>query len=218
MIDTLLKKDLPRAYGLRRKNVRLTHWQTPSTFELGDKVACTRCKASGISPERYNCNERVMKIDVSDCTITVVEHEDYISQFNGTNFAEGGTCDYIMFDAETLRKVVFCELGCYSEKYVEKKQEKSHNQVRKSLMRFMKQECGRSFINQFEEKILIFGRRDPAVNPDNAPAPVRGDVRGNMQAFLTNPFSQPKFAVSSEVIEGVSVSFIIVNYPEPYIW
>lgn len=216
MIDTLLKTDLPRAYGLMRTNVRLTHRQASRTFELGDPVACTDCKRR--FPERENCNERVMKIDAGDCTITVVEHEAYISQFNGTQFGKGERCDFMMFDADRLRKVVFCDLGCYSEEHVEKKQRKSHKQMCDSLMRLMNRECGRSFINRFEEKVLIFGRRDRAVNPDNAPTPVRGNVRENMQAFLTNPFSKPKFAVSSEVVEGVSVSFIIVNYPEPYIW
>lgn len=218
MIETLLKDVLPRAYGLGRKNVQLSIWQATNIFELGDQVACKQCHRSGNFQVRNNCNEHVMKIVAHNITITIVEHEDYIKQFNGTQFGKGGTCDYMMFDAENHKKIVFCDLGCYSEEYVVKKHMKSRRQVYNSLMRFMNQDCGRDFINQFGEIALIFGRRDPAVNPNIIPTISRGNVIGNMQAFLTNPFNKRKYAVSTEFIDGKEVCFIIINYPEPYIW
>ena len=216
MIETLLKNDLPQAYGLTRSNVTLNYHSETGTFELEDQVACHNCKQK--FPDRNGCNERTMKIDASDNTITIVEYEDYINQFNGKNYANGGRCDLMMFDADN-HKVSFCDLGCYSEEHVEKKQKKSHQQVCDSLVRFLRQPCGRTFINQFDEKVLIFGRRDPAVNPHAVVStPARGNVKLNMQAFLINPFSKPKYAVSTEVVEGVNVNFVIVNYPETYVW
>lgn len=215
MIETLLKKDLPQAYGLTRPNVTLNCHSETGMFELGDQVVCQNCKQK--FPERNGCNEKTMKINAAENTITVVEYEDYINQFNGRNYANGGRCDLMMFDADD-HKISFCDLGCYSEEHVEKKRNKSHQQVSDSLARFLRQPCGQTFINQFGEKVLIFGRRDPAVNPHVAPVPVRGNVRRNMQAFLTNPFSKPKYAVSAEVVEGVNVNFVIVNYPETYVW
>lgn len=215
MIETLLKNDLPQAYGLTRSNVTLNYHSETGTFELGDQVACQNCKQK--FPDRNGCNEKTMKIDTADNTITVVEYEDYINQFNGRNYAKGGRCDLMMFDDDD-HKVSFCDLGCYSEEYVEKKQNKSHQQVRDSLARFLRQPCGRTFINQFDEKVLIFGRRDPAVDPQAVYTPVRGNVKGNMQAFLKNPISMPKYAISAEVVEGVNVDFVIVNYPETYVW
>lgn len=216
MIDVLLRQDLPHAYNLQRRVVLLTHRQETGIFELGDQVACTRCKTR--FADRNACNEKVMKIDATGTTVTVVDHEDYIVQFNGSRFAEGGTCDLLMFDGANRRKVVFCDLACYSEEYVEKKQTKAHRQVCNSMSRFLKQPCGQAFINQFAEKILIFGRRDPNINPANTLVPARGNVRGNMQSFIVTPFSKPKYAVSQEVVEGITVSFMVVNYPEPYIW
>lgn len=216
MIDALLKHDLPHAYGLQRSNVLLTHRQETGIIELGDQVACKSCKMT--FSDRNACNETVIKIDAADETITIVNHEDYIKQFNGKPFATGGTCDLLMFDGDNHKKVVFCDLGCYSEKYVVKKQKDSHKQVSNSISRFLKQPCGRSFIHQFSEKILMFGRRDPNINPEKTPLPARGDVIGSMRSFIVTPFSKSKYAISHEVVEGVDVSFIIVNFPEPYIW
>ena len=125
MIETLLKDDLPHAYGLTRPNVTLSYSDKTGTFELGDQVACHNCKQK--FPERNGCNEKTMKVDAADNTITVIEYEDYINQFNGKNYANGGHCDLLMFDADN-HKVIFCDLGCYSEKYVEKKRIKSHQQ------------------------------------------------------------------------------------------
>lgn len=216
MIETLLKDDLPLAYGLNRPTVTLNYSYKTGIFELGDQVACLRCKTS--FPERNGCNENTMKVDATYNTITVVEYEEYMNQFNGRQYANGGHCDLMMFDDADKDKVVFCDLGCYSEKYVEKKRIKSHQQVCDSLTRFLRKPCGKNFIDQFGEKVLIFGRRDPAVNPDETPEPKRGDAKGNMQAFLTNPISKSKYAVSAEVVEGENVDFVIVNYPEPYVW
>ena len=150
--------------------------------------------------------------------ITVVEHEDYINQFAGTQFGKGKRCDYMMFDEVTHGKIMFCDLGCYSEKYVEKKQRESHQQVCDSLSRFILKQCGKDFIDQFAEKILIFGRRDPAINTDVPPVPSKGDVKNNMLAFLTTPLSKSKIVESKETVEGTDVSFLIVNYPETYKW
>ena len=215
MIETLVKVDLPHAYGLTRPNVILSYSDKTGTFELGDPVACQRCKQK--FSERNGCNEKTMKVDADSNTITVVEYEDYINQFNGRNYAHGGRCDSLMFDANN-HKVIFCDLGRYSEEHVEKKRKKSHQQVCDSLARFLRKPCGKTFIDQFNEKVLIFGRRDPAVDPNAEYNPVRGNVKGNMQAFLKNPISMPKYVVSSEIIEGVNISFVIVNYPETYVW
>lgn len=216
MIETLLKEDLPQAYGLTRPHVTLSCDSKTGIFELGDQVACRKCKSRW--PDRNECNERVMKIDATDNTITIVDYEEYMNQFNGKQYANGGRCDLMMFDDADKHKVVFCDLGCYSEEHVEKKRIKSYQQVCDSLTRFLRKPCGKSFIDQFGEKVLIFGRRDPAVKLDETPEPKRGDAKGNMQAFLTNPVSKSKYAVSAEVVEGENVDFVIVNYPEPYVW
>lgn len=215
MIETLLKEDLPQAYGLTRAHVTLNYNYKTETFELGDQVACHSCKQK--FPERGGCNEKAMKVDAAGNTITLVEYEEYINQFNGKNYANGGRCDLMMFDADN-HKIIFCDLGCYSEDHVEKKQKKSHQQVCDSLKRFLEKDCGRTFIEEFSEKVLVFGRRDPAIDPQAVYTPFRGNVKGNMRAFLKNPISMTKYAVSTEVVEGVNVSFIIVNYPETYVW
>ena len=148
MIDSRLKKDLPKAYGLLRSNVQLSYFQKNGTFELKDNVACKRCKSRFAN--RNNCNETVTKVNAPHHSITVVDHENYINQFNGTDFGKGETCDFMLFDTNNS-KVIFCELGCYSEKHIEKKQNKSRQQLRNSLERFLGQNCGKTFLEQFSE-------------------------------------------------------------------
>ena len=173
MIETLLKNELPQAYGLARSNVALNYHFETGTFELGDQVACHSCKQK--FPERNGCNEKTLKVDAADNSITVVDYEAYMNQFSGTQYAKGGRCDLMMVDAGNA-KLVFCDMGCYSEKYVEKKRIKSHQQVCDSLARFLHQPCGQVFIDQFAEKVLIFGRRDPTIDIVSVPAPAQGDV------------------------------------------
>jgi hypothetical protein len=204
------------------------HWHTCSgcneKFDLGDhEVKMTKtdptCQATGSMV--YTCDicgyTNTTTIEKISHAITLVEYEEYMNQFNGKNYANGGRCDLLMFDADN-HKVIFCDLGCYSEKHVEKKRMKSYQQVCDSLARFLHKPCGKTFIDQFGEKVLIFGRRDPAVDPREVHTPERGNVKGNMQAFLKNPISMPKYAISAEVVEDVNVNFVIVNYPEAYVW
>ncbi len=212
MIDTLLKKDLPQAYGLTRPEVLLQYSQFSGTFELGDSKPCSDCEM----PQRNDCNLKMMRINASNYVVTVVEHENYVNQFNGRRFAEGKRCDYMMFDEQTQHKIAFCDLTCDSEKHVLKKQELVHKQVCDSLKRFLDKPCGKEFIDGFTEKILIFGRRDRGV--DSAEKPIKGNVKGNMQVFLTNPFSKSKILESKEVIGETNVTFLIVNYPKSYVW
>ena len=214
MIDTLLKNDLPQAYGLTRPNVQLRYKCLSGQFELGDEKACARCETR----HRDECNLKMMRINASNYVVTVVEHEDYINQFNGKQLGKGKRCDYLMYDMETHHKIAFCDLGCYSEQYVQLKQEVAHRQVCDSLKRFLDKPCGKEFIDRFTEKILIFGRRDRAIATAEKTQLSRGNVKGNMQIFLTNPISKSKILESKEIIGETNVTFLIVNYPESYVW
>lgn len=213
MIDTLLKNDLPQAYGLTRPNVQLRYQCLSGQFELGDAKACANCE----NRHGNACNQKTMRINASNYVVTVVEHEDYINQFNGKQLGKGKRCDYLMCDMETHHKIVFCDLGCYSEQYVKQKQEVTHRQVCDSLKRFLDKPCGKEFIDRFTEKILIFGRRDRAIDSAEKPTP-KDKVKENMQTFLTNPFSKSKILESKEVIGETNVTFLIVNYPASYVW
>lgn len=216
MIKKLLTRDLPREYGLTRIDIRLLDKVENADFELSDNVACLSCKAK--SADKRECNEKILRVCSSGRTITIVEHEDYLNQFNGLQIAKNGRCDLLMFDAAEYHKVVFCDLACYSEKYVEKKRAKAHQQVCDSLARFYVKPSGKQFIDRFDDKVLVFGRRDRTVAPDVPSAPKRGDVRGNLVSFLKSPISTRSFAESKEVVGGVEASFVIVNYPNAYTW
>lgn len=116
--------NLPKENGIGREKdkIGLDIDSTCEIFELGDRSACIKCKKDNSS--FADCNEKVLKVNPCNHRLVIVNHEDYISQFNGKKFAEGGRCDLLLFDTEK-HKIAFCELGCYSEIYVETKKSKS---------------------------------------------------------------------------------------------
>jgi len=220
MIETLLKLDLPKAYDINRSFINLSYRKEFGVFEIGDLKPCVECKSCGKYPERSNCNEKQLKINANNHPITVVEYEQYMNQFNGKRYAAGGRCDLMMFDEDAYSKIAFCDLGCYSENHVEKKQRIVYKQVTDSLNRFLSKVCGKSFLNRFAEIVLIFGRRDPVpiVRTKETQLLRSEDVKGNMLAFMKTPISSKNYATSQEIAGDVKFSFIVVNYPAPYGW
>ncbi len=209
----LLKTELPQNYGITRPNIRLNTRIASGRIEEGDYVSCKSCK-------RETCNQKIMIVDAENYNITIVEHEDYVCQFNGKVFANGGRCDYLLFD-DRLHKLVFCELGCYSEEYVEKKKAVAHKQVTESLQRLLDKPSGVNVVSSFRERQLVFFRRDPNLQSQTFPA--RGDVSRNFQAFINNPATTSAYLEADEKVKdcygnSIDVKFVIVNYPSPYRW
>lgn len=215
MIDNFLRNVLPQEYGITgRSSINLSTITATGVFEKGDAVACVECRHVG----RATCNENVMKVNAAQFEITIVEHENYLNQFNGRKIAEGGRCDLLLCDEAAHHKIVFCEMGCYSSNYFKNKRVKAHQQVTDSLKRLLKKPLGLNFVNLFCEKELVFFRRDPGVDTETVHQPVRTDARLNMQVFNTNPATMSTHVESYEEVNDMHVKFVIVNYPSVYNW
>lgn len=216
MIDNLLKNTLLEDYGItRRSNITLTTHTVTGIFQKCDPAACSSCKAK--IADRANCDEMVMTINAGNNNLIIVEHEEYVKQFEGRKIATGGRCDLLICDDTYSNKIMFCELGCYVEKYFDQKKAKAHKQTSDSITRLLKSSSGSTFVNQFKEKELVFFRRDPAIK-DSFIMPQRGETAHNMQAFNTTPAASSAYIVSDEKINEIPVKFIIVNYPNTYNW
>lgn len=210
--------NLPKENGIgREKNkIELDIDSTCEIFELGDRSACIKCKKDNSS--FADCNEKVLKVNPCNHRLVIVNHEDYISQFSGKKFAEGGSCDLLLFDTEK-HKIAFCELGCYSEIYVETKKAKAQKQTKDSMSRFMQTPSGKDFVEQFAKKCLLFARRERMIVPSSGCLqPERAKEELNMQVFNTNPASTSSLVVSDWKVDNVETQFVIVNYPSLYRW
>lgn len=215
MIEDLLRNILPLEYGITRTNINLTVRTASGEFEEGDAKACTDCKKK--FPGRAACNEQVMKVDAGEHTITIVEHEAYLNQFNGRAMANGGRCDLILFNEDSISKIVFCDMGCCMERYEASKRAKARKQTTDSIKRFHNKESGRNFIKRFTDKQLVFFRRDSALTTQPL-GPVRGNVNRNTQVFIKTPISTSTYVESKEYIDDIQVDFVIINYPNAYRW
>ena len=184
-------------------------------IEQGDNIACESCKAKFY--DRATCNEIVMRIDAGENSLIIVDYETYVNQFNGRQIAKGGRCDLLLCDATYNQKIIFCDMGCYSEEYLMKKRAKVHKQTRDSIIRLLNRPSGLAFINLFREKQLIFFRRDSSMN-EHPIFPERGDVCKNLQAFVANPATSSARLEADEIVNDIPVKFVIVNYPNIYNW
>ena len=153
-----------------------------------------------------------MRIDAGENSLIIVDYETYVNQFNGRQIAKGGRCD-----ATYNQKIIFCDMGCYSEEYLMKKRAKVHKQTRDSIIRLLNRPSGLAFINLFREKQLIFFRRDSSMN-EHPIFPERGDVCKNLQAFVANPATSSARLEADEIVNDIPVKFVIVNYPNIYNW
>ena len=216
MIDNLLKNTLLDDYGISgRSKIVLTTHKATGIFQKCDPAACGSCKAK--MADRANCDEMVMTINAGNNNLIIVEHEEYVKQFDGRQIATGGRCDILICDDTYSNKIMFCELGCYLEKYFEQKKAKARKQTTDSFVRLLNKPSGLAFINQFNQKELAFFRRDSALI-QNSTSPQRGDVLQNMQAFITNAATESAYIASNETVNGIPIKFIIVNYPTIYEW
>lgn len=216
MIYNLLQNTLPSEYGISgRNNIHIPIYTVTGLIEQGDNIACESCKAKFYN--RATCNEIVMRIDAGENSLIIVDYETYVNQFNGRQIAKGGRCDLLLCDATYNQKIIFCDMGCYSEEYLMKKKAKVHKQTRDSIIRLLNRPSGLAFINLFREKQLIFFRRDSSMN-EHPIFPERGDVCKNLQAFVANPATSSARLEADEIVNDIPVKFVIVNYPNIYNW
>ena len=218
MIYDLLQKTLPYEYGISgRNNIHIPIRIDTRLIEQGDHIACESCKARFY--DRATCDEIVMRIDAGENSLIIVDYETYVNQFNGRQIAKGRRCDLLLCDATYNQKIIFCDMGCYSEEYLMKKIADVRKQTTDSIVRLLNRPSGRDFVNRFHEKQLIFFRRDrySSMN-EHSISPERGDVSKNIQAFVANPATSSARLEANEIVNDIAVKFIIVNYPNKYKW
>lgn len=228
MISEILGKIFPVEHGLSPKDISVTITIHDTPFALSDDKSCDVCQSSPKMSYRKECNREILKVDNNGETIEVVNFEQYLSQYEKIGAFVGERCDYLMTDAGMERKkIVFCELCCYSEKFVEPnegnaypqgKRAKVYQQMEKSIETLVQQSTTAVNLLTYGERCCLFAWRDYDV-PDIPVMAARGDARSNMLAFGSTTASQmAKSTTSHEKRMGYNFIFKQVKYPSTYLW
>jgi hypothetical protein len=224
MIQEILLQTLPQVYGLHREQIALKTEELTGNVALSDTARCANCKTKQSHP----CEEQNMRMNVGTASVTLVDHESYIKQFNGTQLGRGKNCDYMLVDdSGSNYKVAFCDLTCSLAKSVEPDEGRTSLpegtrakvmvQLEESVRRFANQEATKTYLEGFQHRHCIFGWRDPFVT-DSPITPRRGDVAANMMIMGAATSGSEPLLLQHRMISGLEFVFYQVKYPTVYQW
>ena len=220
MLEKWLKDRFPAYHSIKQDKVRLFIVRHSDSFSLKDDTACFLCQ------DKECCDRKVLNIEVKvDDIVTVVDFERYLSQpcFKNVRFSE--RCDYLMVDdSEDHRKIVFCDLTCSVEKYVNPnggkytlgKRAKAYSQMEKSYKALREELVFEQWMLTFAEKEAVFGWREHITTVSKTGKDEYPDPKTSMRKFCLTPSSTAK-TLSSNIADG-ALKFVQVKYPSAYIW
>lgn len=245
MID-ILKEILPRSLGADPEGIEMPVRVERQPFARADAKACKAAtKADYAAREAFDkyrhvcqeCNHVVLKVNNSGQEISVVDFEEYISQLPQKETAGKHRCDLLMSDGEQHKKIVFCELCCYDEKYIEPndsigmpqgKRAQACRQMKESVEFFLREE-GNTVVAQhiltYSEKVGLFAYRSYACAEQLGEAP-SGKAEANMWAMLRTPSAVSEQVITEEKIQVITEDgvmehgfrFVRNKYPKEYCW
>lgn len=237
MIDHFLKETLPRHYNANPDDIEIPMVVQNHPFTCVDNKACREAESTGEDKKgvfnKYkniclNCDKVVLTVDNNGQSVRVVNFEEYIKQLPAKATSNKGRCDLLMSDGIPHNKIVFCDLCCYDEKYIEPhdnirmsegKRAKARKQMEDSIEFFM--QVDNSLISQyiltFPKKVCLFAYKsyDSVQQPTR---PQRGNVETSMQAMLTTPSSMSGQVITENKIMDYKFTFVQNKYPNVYTW
>lgn len=123
-------------------------------------------------------------------------------------------------------KIVFCDLCCYEEKYVESNDGNSYPQGKRAKARLQMERSIEVLVQEsvtavnlltYPEKVCLFAWRDYSV-PDTPVRAERGNPLSNMQAMITSPSSMATHTTTHHQQLGHGFTFMQIKYPTVYNW
>lgn len=226
MIESILKNVFPLHYGKNPQDINVPIYRISVPFSETDAQSCKRCHELPERAYRYGCNEEILKVNNSGKELAVVRYEEYIGQFAGTDANIKDRCDLLITDSgENHEKIVFCDLCCYEEKFVEPntgeypqgKRAKARQQMCKSIEVLIRESVTAVNILTYPERVCLFAWRDYDI-PATPVLASRGDARANMQVFGSIVSNMTAQTTSHHNIMGHGFTFMQVKYPSEYKW
>lgn len=223
MIEQILKEVFSLKMNSKQRNIDVDVEEKTEPFVLSDANSCNICNENPKTKYRTDCNREILKINNSEVPLIIVNYEKYISQFNIST----GKCDYIITERGNLHeKIVFCELTCSNEIYVEPndgiypegKRAKARKQMTESIKHFVSQQgVIEQYILTFPEKICIFGWRDYEATNNSNDEEVKRNL-GNMQIFKKISDKITQDVQIEDNIMNHGFKFVQIKYPTEYKW
>lgn len=222
MIDMILKA----IYGVESgmPEVQLDMEVKTAPFVLSDPCSCCVCPQQADTKGYDVCNQEILRVDNHGATIEVVRFEEFIQQFRKLQNTQ--RCDLIMADAGMERnKIVFCDLCCYEEKYVEPntgyypegKRAKARQQMKQSIEILIRESTTAVNLLTYANKVCLFAWRNK--NWSSTSSPQRGNVLANMSAFTRVPSTTvQQMQWEENITEQHGFTFWQVVYPSEYVW
>lgn len=223
MIENILGKIFPTEYGVDPASIHVPIVRRNAPFSVSDSKACVPCQANPQRAYRAGCNHEILRVNNNGEEIAVVSYEQYIAQY-GQNIGE--RCDLLMTDSGMgRRKIIFCDLCCYSEAFVEPntgrypqgKRAKARQQMERSIDALINQNVTAVNLLTYHEKVCLFAWRDYDV-PDVPVMATRGNARSNVQAFGSTVSNMATTTTTHHQKVGHDFTFMQVKYPTEYNW
>lgn len=223
MIENILGQIFPTEYGVDPASIHVPIVRRNAPFSLSDPKACVPCQANPQRAYRAGCNHEILRVNNNGEEIAVVSYEQYIAQY-GQNIGE--RCDLLMTDSGMeRRKIVFCDLCCYSGalvepntgRYPQGKRAKARQQMERSIDALINQYVTAVNLLTYHEKICLFAWRDYDV-PDVPVMAIHGNARSNVQAFGSTVSNMATTTTTHHQKVGHDFTFMQVKYPTEYNW
>lgn len=226
MIESVLALIFPIEYGINPASIQVPIVRHNAPFSVSDTKACEPCQANPQRAYRAGCNHEILKVNNNGEEIAIVSYERYIAQYDQRGKDMGERCDLLMTNSGMeQKKIVFCDLCCYSEKYVEPntgrypqgKRAKARQQMERSIDVLINKHNTSAFLLTYHEKICLFAWRDYNV-PDVPVMATRGNARSNVQAFGSTISNMATTTTTHHQKVGHDFTFMQVKYPTAYNW
>ena len=191
-----LKDEFVNFYKITRRFEFEVETLSPPETSFKDEKPCSECN----SP----CEDEVVFKIKHETPIQKLAWDKFFQQFSGMKFCDGKKCcDLLLF--EDGRKIVFCEMTCSQQKYIESKSAKARKQLQDSSSVLLNVDKIKERIKAFS-KVCIFAVRKNSIGKNN-------DALKRMNAMIPVFTKNPTSALL-----GNGFELITVTYPTTYTW
>lgn len=227
MIEEILGRIFPIAHGLDPASIHVPIARYTVPFTETDPKSCNPCQTNPNRANRAGCNREILRVNNNGEEIAVVDFEQFVAQIKSAGMNVGEHCGLILTDSGMdKRKIAFCDLCCYEEKYIEPnsgneypqgKRAKARQQMERTIENLIQDSTTAVNLLTYHEKVCMFAWRDYDV-PDVPVIATRRDARSNVQVFGSVASNMASTTTSLQQKAGYDFTFIQVKYPTTYNW
>jgi hypothetical protein len=131
-----------------------------------------------------------------------------------------------MTDGDSHNKIVFCDLCCYDDYYIEPnaghhpegKRAEARKKMEDSVEMLLREDLLNHYILTFPEKVCLFAYRSYSTLQPKMAQRGRNNTEINMQAMLTTASSVSGRIVTEDKVMNHSFTFVQNKYPTVYKW